>query len=89
MVQKFSLKIILFLLLAWIFLPQDLMAQCAMCRASVESNLLTEGRQMGAGLNQGILYLMIMPYLILSIIGYLWYKNSRKGGSQKQYQIFE
>ncbi len=75
------------LLIIAIFFPYDVEAQCAMCRASVESNMLADGRQVGAGLNQGILYLMVMPYIILSILGYLWYQNSKKERTRKQYQI--
>ena len=37
-------------------------AQCAMCKAAVEANLEGGGTK-GSGLNDGILYLMAMPYL--------------------------
>ncbi|MGB0451137.1 MAG: hypothetical protein ACPGGF_03350, partial [Flavobacteriaceae bacterium] len=37
-------------------------AQCAMCKAVVEANLEAGGTK-GAGLNDGILFLMSMPYL--------------------------
>jgi high-affinity nickel permease len=53
-------------------------AQCAMCRASVETNLAEGGNSIGAGINTGILYLLVMPYLIIMIVAFLWYKNSKK-----------
>ena len=53
-------------------------AQCSMCRASVANSISDGGRMFGAGLNKGILYLMLMPYIVISIIGYAWYKNSKK-----------
>ena len=53
------------------------MAQCAMCKATVESNLSGE-KTIGKGLNNGILYLMTIPYIILGSFGYMVYKN-RKG----------
>lgn len=52
-------------------------AQCAMCRATVESSTKSPKGQ-GKGLNNGILYLMVIPYLLAGGIGYFWYKRSRK-----------
>ncbi|MBO9638098.1 MAG: hypothetical protein J7576_08020 [Siphonobacter aquaeclarae] len=58
-------------------------AQCAMCRVSVESTY-NDGRYLsGSGLNTGILYLLAMPYLIVGLIAYLWYRQSRKEHSRK------
>ncbi|MEP1954251.1 MAG: hypothetical protein ABJJ26_04895, partial [Algoriphagus sp.] len=39
-------------------------AQCAMCRASVENNVANGDTSVAAGLNLGIMYLFVMPYLI-------------------------
>ncbi len=53
-------------------------AQCAMCRATIESSLSSGESTIGAGLNKGILFLLAMPYLSISIVGYLWYRSSKK-----------
>jgi hypothetical protein len=53
-------------------------AQCAMCRASVESNMSEGQASIGAGINTGILYLLAMPYLAIGLVTYLWYRNSKK-----------
>lgn len=53
-------------------------AQCAMCRASVENNVSNGDTSIGAGLNSGILYLFVMPYLLAAVIGYLWYRSAKK-----------
>ena len=53
-------------------------AQCAMCRGSVESTMGNGRNNVGIGLNTGIMYLFIMPYLIVAVIAFLWYKNSKK-----------
>jgi len=73
------------LTLLLVFAGGDAYSQCAMCRATVESNVGTgKGHnhepesQVGAGLNTGILYLMVIPYLLIGTVGFLWYKNSRK-----------
>jgi len=62
-------------LLLWVSL--DLMAQCAMCRATLENNVSNGQAGIAAGINFGILYLFVMPYLIVVVLGLLWYKKSR------------
>ncbi len=59
------------------------LAQCAMCRSTVESTI-SNGRSMVASqLNIGILYLLVIPYLLLGSIAWLWYRNSRKEYEQR------
>lgn len=58
-----------------LFSDQELMAQCAMCKKNLESNLQTGG-SVGKGINKGILYLMAVPYLLLaSVIGIFFRKQ--------------
>ena len=52
-------------------------AQCAMCRGTVESNMNT-GASTTAGLNTGIVYLMVVPYVMFAALGYFWYKRSKE-----------
>jgi hypothetical protein len=56
---------------------QGAVAQCAMCKASVESNVADGNVSFAAKLNLGILYLFVTPYLLAIVIGYLWYRKSR------------
>ncbi len=51
-------------------------AQCPMCKASVESNI-AKGETQGAGLNKGILLLLVVPYLAAATIGFAYYRNYR------------
>jgi hypothetical protein len=53
-------------------------AQCAMCRATVESTVTEGSVGIAAKLNTGILYLFVIPYILVSVIGVLWYRTSRK-----------
>jgi hypothetical protein len=56
----------------------SILAQCAMCRSAVESTM-SNGRNLSAvGLNTGILYLLLAPYILVGTVGYLWYRNSKK-----------
>jgi hypothetical protein len=58
-------------------------AQCAMCRATVESNSKNSNKAIGKGLNLGILYLMTIPYIAVGVVGFLWYRNTRKNSKGK------
>jgi hypothetical protein len=49
-------------------------AQCSMCKAVAET---ANGGGFGAGLNYGILYLMIFPYLIIAGISYKLYRSKK------------
>lgn len=72
-----KLKIVL-IVIALLAAAPDLVAQCAMCRGTVESTI-SDGRSVIASeLNFGILYLLVIPYLIVATIGYLWYRNSKQ-----------
>jgi hypothetical protein len=50
-----------------------------MCKAVAEDSAEAEG--MGRGLNTGILYLMAVPYLLLGVLGLLWYRNRKRAGA--------
>lgn len=68
---------ILFSFLIVLVFHAKLNAQCAMCKAVVEANL-KEGGNAGAGLNEGILYLMAMPYIAVLLFGAFYYLQQRK-----------
>ncbi len=52
-------------------------AQCAMCKAVLESNM-ENGGTAAAGVNDGIIYLMFIPYVLIGTAGYFIYKNYQK-----------
>ena len=68
---------ILFSFLVVLAFQAKLSAQCAMCKAVVETNLESGGTK-GAGLNDGILYLMAFPYLAAVGFGILYYLQKKK-----------
>ncbi|WP_207388428.1 hypothetical protein [Gramella sp. KN1008] len=70
-----NLKYIGVLLVILMLMPSLAEAQCSMCRAVLES----EADQSAAkGINDGILYLMIFPYLLIGGVGYFIYRSRRK-----------
>lgn len=66
--------------LALVSTPLD--AQCAMCKATGESNY-KHGGTAGRGLNAGILYMLVAPYLLVGTIGYIWWRNRTKNEGQQ------
>ena len=54
----------------------DAVAQCPMCRMSLESNLKNGGTA-GQGMNAGILLLLATPYLLVGSIAFVWYRNKK------------
>lgn len=55
---------------------QETDAQCAMCSLNAE-NSTQGGNTQGKGLNNGILFLLAMPFLIGAGVGILWYTKFR------------
>ncbi|HEY5407165.1 MAG TPA: hypothetical protein VIJ92_08755 [Ginsengibacter sp.] len=47
-------------------------AQCAICAKSVQQM----GTKPAEGFNSGIIYLMMLPYAAIGIIGYKWWKSN-------------
>ena len=80
-VKSFSVFILILLCNSSIF------AQCAMCKTSVESDLKTGG-SIGTNLNYGILYLMTLPYIILILGAYFFFRkqiNAKVKGWKNKY----
>lgn len=50
-------------------------AQCSMCRAVLESG---EAQETAKGINNGIIYLMAIPYLLVGFVGYQIFKILKK-----------
>ncbi|MGO4772122.1 hypothetical protein ACEN2I_10680 [Flavobacterium sp. W22_SRS_FK3] len=72
------LSIKYFYILFSLFFSLTANAQCAMCRAALsgESNM-----KKAEAVNDGIVYLMVIPYLLVAIIGvliYRMYQSKRK-----------
>jgi hypothetical protein len=51
--------------------------QCAMCRTQVENNVSDGGLSMAEGLNTGILYLFVTPYIALAVVAFFWFRHSK------------
>ena len=61
------------LAMAAMLMLTDLDAQCVMCKAVAEDSA-AEGA-VGRGINQGILYIMAVPYILIGIFGFFVVKK--------------
>ncbi|MCL8007951.1 hypothetical protein [Gelidibacter japonicus] len=64
------MKVRVFFILFSLFTFFSTNAQCAMCRAVLESE---EGQSTAKGVNDGIVYLMVIPYLLVAGMGLVMY----------------
>ena len=71
----------IFLLVLVVFASLPLEAQCAMCRAVLESE---EGGELAKGVNNGIVYLMLFPYLLIGGVGYAIYRVRKKAKAEEK-----
>jgi len=50
-------------------------AQCAMCKATAESATEHVDKGIGEGLNAGIIYLMMIPYVLLASVALVFFRK--------------
>jgi len=63
------------LIILILFVIIDVEAQCAMCRAVLESE---DGMKTAEGINNGIVYLMLIPYILIGGIGLVIYRKLKQ-----------
>jgi hypothetical protein len=67
--NKFFLAILVF-----VFTTKPAFTQCAMCKAVVENGDIT----MAEGVNNGITYLMVFPYLLIGVLFFTLYRYRKR-----------
>jgi hypothetical protein len=60
-----------FFLLPFFLFPLLSQAQCAMCRAALQNN---ENTVQAEAVNDGIVFLMVVPYVLVALVGFAVYK---------------
>tara|TARA_B100000900_G_C20498824_1_gene682814 strand:+ start:215 stop:421 length:207 start_codon:yes stop_codon:yes gene_type:complete len=63
--------IVFFLIIHFI----EVYPQCSMCRAVLESE---DALETAKGINDGIVYLMTIPYILVGLVGFFVYRQLRK-----------
>jgi len=72
--MPFTKSSLIFIFAFFFFLPSKASAQCAMCRAVLESE---ENKAIAEGVNNGIVYLMAIPYILVAVLFYFVYKKMK------------
>jgi hypothetical protein len=69
-----SRLILMILVVSFFALTQTAMAQgCSICSKTV----MQQGEKPARGMNSGIVYLMLTPFVVMGYVGYRWYKSER------------
>ena len=74
--MKIMKKIFILILTTFFFsflFSHSALAQCSICAKSVQQM----GDKPAQGFNSGIIYLMMIPYAVIGVIGYKWWKSNR------------
>jgi len=77
--KKYLIALIFTAFLLMFFVP-DSSAQCAMCKRIAQTDKQNKTVDKGRSLNNGILYLLSIPYLIGAAGAIAWYRNRKKMG---------
>ena len=56
--------------------PLTSSAQCVMCKSQIEAARQERDDYDVAGLNKGIVYMMMVPYILMGAVGYFWYRRT-------------
>jgi len=70
MLKRYKIVSIICVLLA----SETIKAQCAMCKAVVEGGDVS----MAEGVNSGITYLMVFPYILIGTLLYFLYRYKKR-----------
>ena len=76
--MKLKFLILIFMRL---LVPELANAQCSMCRAVLESDT---DQSAAKGINNGILYLMAFPYLLVGALGFFIYRSRKKAKKSQE-----
>jgi len=73
--EPFMKRLVIIVFVLFLFVPLTSEAQCAMCRATLESE---DNIAVAEGVNNGIVYLMAIPYILVGALFYFVYKKMKK-----------
>lgn len=69
--------LLLVLIVMSIFLSLDVDAQCAMCKEVAQDASDESGNAVGLGLNNGIKFLLIIPYILFGVFITVFFRKKR------------
>lgn len=72
--MKKTVSLLLILIIVCLYCP-DIDAQCAMCKQVAEDASDQSGDAIGLGLNNGIKYLLVIPYVLFGIFILVFFRR--------------
>lgn len=81
--MKSAFRILLLLTLLSIAAPYAASAQCAMCKSNLESARHNGDNAVGNTINNGIMYLFVLPYAIAGVFGFIYYRKHKLAKSKQ------
>ena len=69
-----KLLLVLFFTGYFLIIHSDARAQCSICNKTV----IQMGKKPASGFNSGIIYLMLIPYAAIGVLGYKWWKSDHE-----------
>ena len=69
--------LLLVIIVISIFLSLDVDAQCAMCKEVAQDASDESGNAVGLGLNNGIKFLLIIPYILFGVFITVFFRRKR------------
>ena len=69
-----KLRLTLLFLIVFFLFQSSVNAQCSICSKTA----MQMGSKPAQGLNEGILYLMAVPYLAIGVVAYKWWQNEKR-----------
>jgi len=76
----YEMRKLLMLFLTLFLAVNSVYSQCAMCKANITNS--EEGAQLAAGINDGIVYLLVVPYLIFAGFALAIYVSTKRKNRQ-------
>ncbi len=73
--KRFNVAKLFFLFLVLTLAQSDVSAQCAVCNKALEENLKNDPNAVGSGINTGIMYMLVVVYLLLMGILVMFFKQ--------------
>lgn len=82
------MKKLLLILISILSTATASMAQCAMCKTTIVNNVSNGELALADGLNFGIMYLFVTPYLSIGVVAAIWFYKYKQDGKKKRRPSF-
>lgn len=76
--MKKAIQLLSIIFIVGLIMMPEAAAQCTMCKSNLEMARQNGGTNVGNTINDGILYLLALPYLIAGAFAFIYYKKYKQ-----------